>query len=97
MQKVRYYFFNKTLTDYALNFRFFSIDSVLSSTTRSKTTTSCNLRRCFFCRGSPLSAANSKSGVGLGLSLSKRLAKSIKAKLSYIPADGGGACFVIEG
>jgi len=41
-------------------------------------------------------AANSKTGVGLGLSLSKRLAKSIKAKLSYLPAQDGGACFVIE-
>jgi K+-sensing histidine kinase KdpD len=42
-------------------------------------------------------AAMSKPGVGLGLSLAKRLAKSLGAKLSYQAADGGGACFLLRG
>lgn len=41
-------------------------------------------------------AAMSKPGVGLGLSLAKRLAKSLGAKLSYHPAPGGGACFLLR-
>lgn len=42
-------------------------------------------------------AAMSKPGVGLGLSLSKRLAKSMDATLVYRDAEGGGACFVLRG
>jgi signal transduction histidine kinase len=42
-------------------------------------------------------AAMSKPGVGLGLSLSKRLAKSMGAELLYREAEGGGACFVLRG
>jgi K+-sensing histidine kinase KdpD len=42
-------------------------------------------------------AALSKPGVGLGLSLSKRLAKSLGASLSYQAAEGGGARFVLRG
>lgn len=40
-------------------------------------------------------AALSKPGVGLGLSLSKRLAKSMGADLSYRDGEAGGACFVL--
>jgi len=40
-------------------------------------------------------AALSKPGVGLGLSLSKRLAKSMGAELGYRDGEGGGACFVL--
>lgn len=42
-------------------------------------------------------AAMSQPGVGLGLSLSKRLAKSMGAELLYREAEGGGACFVLRG
>lgn len=40
-------------------------------------------------------AAHSKPGVGLGLALSRRLAKSIGAKLEYRTMSDGGACFVL--
>jgi signal transduction histidine kinase len=41
-------------------------------------------------------AAMSKPGVGLGLSLSKRLAKSMGAELLYRDPEGSGACFVLR-
>lgn len=41
-------------------------------------------------------AAMSKAGVGLGLSLSKRLAKSMGAELLYRDTEGQGACFVLR-
>lgn len=40
-------------------------------------------------------AAHSKPGVGLGLALSRRLAKSIGASLEYRSNPDGGACFVL--
>ncbi len=41
-------------------------------------------------------AANSAPGVGLGLSLSRRLARSLGGELSLDPASTGGACFVLS-
>jgi signal transduction histidine kinase len=41
-------------------------------------------------------AAHSKPGVGLGLALSKRLATELGGDLRIEPADGAGACFVLE-
>ena len=41
-------------------------------------------------------AAESKPGVGLGLALSRRLAKSLGGDLTCRPCDQGGACFVLS-
>jgi len=41
-------------------------------------------------------AAESKPGVGLGLALSRRLAKSLGGELTCRSSDQGGACFVLS-
>lgn len=41
-------------------------------------------------------AANSKPGVGLGLALSRRLARALGGDLKVEANDGRGACFVLE-
>lgn len=41
-------------------------------------------------------AAESRPGVGLGLALSRRLARSLRGELRCVDAAGGGACFVLE-
>lgn len=41
-------------------------------------------------------AAESKPGVGLGLALSRRLAKSLGGELTCRSSDHGGACFVLS-
>ncbi|OYU46241.1 MAG: hypothetical protein CFE44_03155 [Burkholderiales bacterium PBB4] len=41
-------------------------------------------------------AAESKPGVGLGLALSRRLAKSLGGDLTCKSSEQGGACFVLS-
>lgn len=41
-------------------------------------------------------AAHSAPGVGLGLALSRRLARQMSGDLRYSPNDGHGACFVLS-
>jgi signal transduction histidine kinase len=41
-------------------------------------------------------AAGSAPGVGLGLALSRRLARSMRGDLAYEAGGGGGACFVLK-
>jgi signal transduction histidine kinase len=41
-------------------------------------------------------AANSAPGVGLGLALSRRLARQMKGDLTLAAHDGNGACFVLD-
>lgn len=54
-------------------------------------------RRLFRAFGkSAQQAAKTAPGVGLGLSLSRRLARDMRGELRYEPASGGGACFVLS-
>ena len=41
-------------------------------------------------------AAHSKPGVGLGLALSRRLARALGGELAVEKREGDGACFVLE-
>ena len=54
-------------------------------------------RRLFrpFCR-SAQDAANSAPGVGLGLALSRRLARRLGGDLTLVPSDTTGACFELK-
>jgi signal transduction histidine kinase len=54
-------------------------------------------RRLFrpFCR-SAQDAANSAPGVGLGLALSRRLARRLGGDLALVPSDIAGACFELK-